>query len=129
MKVNVYVNWRDEEIITEKEYKAKLKGIDKMKVNVYVNWRDEEIITEKEYKAKLKEIKEDKDIFDDYKGFYLNDYIEEFIDNSCYIKNLETVFNFTEAERKEILNEIKEGYENQVEEDMNDDWEEVEIEI
>ena len=100
-----------------------------MKVNIYVNWREEELITEKEYKEKIKEVKEDKGNFDDYKNDYLNDYIEEFIDKSPYAKNFETVFNFTEAERQKILDEIKTGYEVQVEEDFSDDWEEVEIDI
>ena len=100
-----------------------------MKVIVYVNWREEEIITEKEYKAKIKEVKEDKENFDDYRVSYLNDYIEEFIDKSPYVKNFETVFNFTEAERQKILDEIKEGYENQVEEELSEEWEEVEIDI
>lgn len=100
-----------------------------MKVIVYVNWKDEEIITEKDYKEKIKEIKKDKENFDDYKSSYLNDYIEEFIDRSPYAKNFETVFNFTETERQKILDEIKEGYEIQVEEDLSDEWEEVEIDI
>jgi hypothetical protein len=100
-----------------------------MKVVVYVNWREEEIITEKEYKAKIKEVKEDKENFDDYKSSYLEDYIEAFIDRSFYPKNFETVFNFTEADRQRILEDIKEGYENQVEEDISDEWEEVEIDI
>ena len=100
-----------------------------MKVNVYVNWKEEELITEKEYKEKIKEVKEDKANFDDYKSSYLDNYIEEFIDRSPYVKSFETVFNFTEAERQKILDEIKEGYEVQVEEVFSDDWEEVEIDI
>ena len=100
-----------------------------MKVIVYANWRDEEIITEKEYKEKIKEMKKDKENFDDYKSTYLNEYIEDFIDKSPYAKNFETVFNFTEAERKKILDEIKEGYEAQVEEEISEEWEEVEIDI
>jgi hypothetical protein len=100
-----------------------------MKVIVYANWREEEIITEKEYKEKIKEVKHDKENFNDYKSACLNDYIEDFIDNSPYAKNFETVFNFTEAERQKILDEIKEGYENQVEEDFSDEWEEVEFDI
>ena len=100
-----------------------------MKVIIYVNWKDEEIITEKEYTEKLKEVKKDKENFDDYKSSYLNDYIEEFIDRSPYPKNFETVFNLTEAERQKILDEIKEGYEAQVEEDFSEEWEEVEVDI
>ena len=100
-----------------------------MKVIVYVNWKEEEIITEKEYKEKIKEVKKDKENFNDYKSSYLNDYIEEFIDRSRYPLNFETVFNLTEAERQKILDEIKEGYENQVEEELSEEWEEVEIDI
>ena len=100
-----------------------------MKINIYVNWRDEEIITEKEYKEKIKEVKKDKENFDDYKSSYLNDYIVDFINKSSYARNFETVFNFTETERQKILDEIKEGYETQVEEDFSDEWEEVEIDI
>ena len=100
-----------------------------MKVVIYVNWRENEIITEKEYKEKIKEIKNDKENFDDYKNGYLSDYIEDFIDKSSYAKNFETVFNFTEAERQKILDEVKEGYEVQVEETLSDEWEEVEIDI
>ena len=100
-----------------------------MKVFVYVNWREEEIITEKEYKAKIKEVKEDKENFDDYRVSCLNDYIEEFIDHSSHPLTYETVFNFTEAERQKILDNIKEGYEGQVEEEFFEEWEEVEIDI
>ena len=100
-----------------------------MKVFVYANWREEEIITEKEYKEKIKATKQDKETFDDYKSSYLNDYIEEFIDRSPYIKNFETVFNFTEAERQKILDEVKEGYETQIEEDYSEEWDEIEIDI
>lgn len=100
-----------------------------MKVVIYVNWRENEIITEKEYKEKIKEFKNNKENFDDYKSGYLSDYIEDFIDRSSYIKNFETVFNFTEAERQKILDEVKEGYEAQVEEELSEEWEEVEIDI
>jgi hypothetical protein len=108
---------------------TKRKELIKMKVIVYVNWREEEIITEKEYKEKMTEVKKDKEIFDDYKSSYLNDYIEEFIDKSPHPLNFETVFNLTEAERQKILDEVREGYENQVEEEFSDEWEEVEIDI
>ena len=100
-----------------------------MKVIVYANWREEEIITEKEYKEKIIEVKKDKENFNDYKGAVLNDYIEDFIDSSPYPLTFETVFNLTETERQKILDEIKEGYENQVEEELSEEWEEVEIDI
>ena len=100
-----------------------------MKIIVYVNWSDEKIITEKEYKEKIKKIKKDKENFDDYKNSYLNDYIEDFIAKSSYLRLFETVFNFTDTERQKILDELKEGYENQVEQDLSEEWEEIEIDI
>ena len=100
-----------------------------MKVIVYANWREEEIITEKEYKEKIKETKNDKENFEDYKSSYLEDYIEDFLNRTSYAKNFETVFNFSETERQKILDELKEGYENQVEEDLSEEWEEIEIDI
>ena len=106
-----------------------MKGIDKMEVNIYVNWRDERILTEKEYKEKIKAVKKDQENFDDYKSSYLNEYIEDFIDNSPYAEDFATVFNFTDTERQKILDEIKEGYEAQIEQDFSDEWEEFEIDI
>ena len=100
-----------------------------MKVVVYVNWRDEEIITEKEYKEKIKEIKKDKENFEDYKDSYLNDYIKDFLNQSPYPECFDTVFNFTEVERQKILDKVKEGYEYQVEQDMTEDWDKIEIDI
>lgn len=100
-----------------------------MKVVVYVNWSDEKIITEKEYKERLEKEKKNKANFDDYKDSHLNDYIEDFIDRSSYLRLFETVFYFTDAERQKILDEVKEGYENQVEQDLSEEWEEVEIDI
>ena len=100
-----------------------------MKVIIYVNWREEEIITEKEYKEKIKKLKESKEDFADYKSSYLNEYIEDFLSTSPYAENFATVFEFTEAERQKILDEVKEGYEKQVEEDFSDEWDEVEIDI
>lgn len=100
-----------------------------MKVVVYVNWSDEKIITEKEYKERLEKDKKNKANFDSYKNFYLNDYIEDFIAKSSYLRLFETVFNFTDTERQKILDELKEGYENQVEQDLSEEWEEVEIDI
>jgi uncharacterized protein YpmS len=100
-----------------------------MKVIVYANWREEEILTEKEYKEKIKEVKKDKENFNDYKSSYLNDYIEDFIERSPYPESFETVFNLTETERQKILDTLKEGYDAQVEEDFSDEWEEIEIDI
>ena len=100
-----------------------------MKVIIYINWKEEEVLTEKDYKEKIKEFKKDKENFDDYKSAYLNDYIENFIHESSYVSNFETVFNFTETERQKILDKIKKGYEIQVEEELSEEWEEVEIDI
>jgi hypothetical protein len=100
-----------------------------MKVIIYVNWREEEVITEKEYKEKLEEMKTDKKSFERYVSDYLSDDIESYLRDKreplCYA----SVFNLTEKERKEIIDGMREGFKNQVEEDFSEEWEDVEIEV
>lgn len=122
--------WYNNNVIKGWEHHPnKRKELIKMKVIVYANWGEEEIITEKEYKERLEKDKKNKANFDDYKNSYLNEYIEDFIAKSSYLRLFETVFNFTDAERQKILDEVKEGYENQIEEDFSSEWEEIEIDI
>lgn len=100
-----------------------------MKVIIYVNWREEEIITEKEYKERLEEKKTNKQDFKRYVSDYLSDDIE------CYLRERQeplcyaSVFNLTDKERAEILDGMREGFKNQVEEDFSEEWEDIEIDI
>lgn len=100
-----------------------------MKVIVYANWREEEIITEKEYKEKLEKSKTDKTDFELYVSDCLSDDIEFYLRDKgeplCYAR----VFNLTEKERAEIIDRMREGFKNQVEEEFSEAWEEIEIDI
>ena len=100
-----------------------------MKVNIYVNWREEEIITEKEYKERLEKSKTNKADFEEYVSDYLSDDIESYLRDKGEWPNYAKVFNLTDQERKEIIDGMRESFKNQVEEDFSNEWEEVEIDI
>ena len=100
-----------------------------MKVIVYANWREEEIITEKEYKERLEERKTDKSDFEEYVSDFLSDDIESYFEDKGERIDYARVFNLTEKERKEIIDGMRESFKNQVEQDLSEEWEEVEIDI
>ena len=100
-----------------------------MKVIVYANWREEEIITEKEYKKKLEERKANKYDFEEYVSDYLSDDIENYFEEKRERIDYARVFNLTEKERAEIIDGMRESFKNQVEQDLSEEWEEVEIDI
>lgn len=100
-----------------------------MKVFVYANWREEEIITEKEYKKRLEERKTSKRDFEEYVSDYLSDDIESYLRDKRERIDYARVFNLTEKERAEIIDGMRESFKNQVEEDFSNEWEEVEIDI
>lgn len=100
-----------------------------MKVIVYANWREEEIITEKEYKEKLEKLKTSKADFEEYVSDYLSDDIECYLRDKREPLSYARVFNLTEKERAEIIDGMREDFKNQVEEEFSEEWEEVEIDI
>ena len=100
-----------------------------MKVVVYANWREEEIITEKEYKEKLEKLKTNKADFQEYVSDYLSDDIESYLRDKREPLDYVRVFNLTDQERKEIIDGMRESFKNQVEEDFSNEWEEIEIDI
>lgn len=100
-----------------------------MKVVIYVDWREKKVITEKEYKEKLGKLKTNKDDFEEYVSNYLSDDIEFYLmerkEPLCFAR----VFNLTEKERAEIIDEMRASFKNQVEEDFSLEWEKIEIDI
>ena len=100
-----------------------------MKVIVYANWEEEEIITEKEYKKRLEERKTSKRDFEEYVSNYLSDDIECYLRDKRESPSYARVFNLTEKERAEIIDGMRESFKNQVEQDLSEEWEEVEIDI
>ena len=100
-----------------------------MKVKVYVDWRNEEIITEKDYKDRLAEAKADKQDYGYYETDCLGEHIEDWLDNHHCTHTLRDVFQMSERERKEVLDMCRKGYEEMVEQNFADDWDECEFEI
>lgn len=101
-----------------------------MKIKLYVNWKDEEILTEKEYRKTENKHLIDADDFNDYKNDYLNDEIEDYMrTHPSYYSNYDTVFNFTEEDRNKILDNLRKHYEEDVKRNLKEDYEEVEFEV
>lgn len=100
-----------------------------MKITIYINWTEEKILTEKDYKANLEEAKSDKDGFENYKSSYLEDYIEEYLEEKGYRRTFKAVFDLFDNEKKEILDNMQKGYLAQVEQDLAEDYEKITIDI
>ena len=101
-----------------------------MTIKIFVNWHDEEVLTETAYKAKVAEVKSDENNFDDFKGDYLADEIDDYIKYTLHkTPNTLNIFNLTEKDKKNIFDNLRKNYEKQVEDDMETDWEEFEIEV
>ena len=66
-----------------------------MKVKVYVDWQNEEIITEKDYKDRLAEAKADKQDYGYYETDYLSEHIEDWLDEHHCSHSLADVFNMS----------------------------------
>ena len=100
-----------------------------MKITLYIDWRGEKILTEKGYNAMVEETKSNKDDFNDYKNDCLEDYIEDFLDEKKYHRTFETIFNLSDSDKKEILDNVRKGYLTQVEQDFAEDYDKITIEV
>jgi hypothetical protein len=101
-----------------------------MTTKIFINWEDRDVLTETAYKAKVAEAKSDEINFDDYKDDFLKDEIEDYIKYTLHkIPNAENIFNLTDKDRKNILDNLRKNYEKSIEDDMETDWEEFEIEV
>ena len=100
-----------------------------MKVIIYANWREEEIITEKEYKERLEKEKTNEHDFEEYASDYLSDDIECYLREKREPLDYARVFNLTEKERKEIIDGMREDFKYQVEGEFSNEWKKLEINI
>ena len=100
-----------------------------MKVKIFVDWQNETILTEKEYKERLIEALVDKENYRYYERDCLEEHIKDWLHKHHLFETLKSVFHLHENEKKEILNMCREGYEDMVEHNFAHDWEELEIEI
>ena len=96
-----------------------------MKVKVYVNWDEEKILNAKEYEEEIVESAKDRED-DDYElNEFLNDYLEDRVCRSKFAY----LFSVSKEEREKILELWKEDCLEVVRENLNDDYEEIEIEL
>lgn len=102
-----------------------------MKIKIFVDWEDGKIMNQKEGEAELASQLNDKDNYEDYRGTYLNDIIEEWFKNKPFhhTEYYKKIFELSAEERAEIEAECRKSYEEYTKEDFFGDWEEVEIEI
>ena len=103
-----------------------------MKIRVFVDWSRQEIMNLKEGEAELASHINDKDNYEDYRGTYLNDILEDWLKNHPtvhYSEFYKKLFCLSAEERAEIEAKCRENYEACVTEDFFCDWEEVEIEV
>lgn len=100
-----------------------------MKVKIFIDWENREVMTETCAKKHLEEIKADKDNFNDFAADWLDDEIEDFLRDKNMPRTFSTIFQLSEKYRDEILANLRKSYERSVENDFNDDWEELEFEV
>ena len=102
-----------------------------MKVKLFVDWDRAVIMNQKEGETELASQLNDKDNYEDYRGTYLNDIIEDWFNNqivhsSEYYKK---IFDLSAEERAEIEAKCRKSYEEYIKDDFFNDWDEVEIEV
>ena len=103
-----------------------------MKVKIFVDWRNQEIMNQKEGEAELASHLNNKDNYEDYRGAYWEDIIKDWLDDKKEVHFSEyykKIFDLSAEERAEIEAKCRKNYEEQVKQDFSDDWDEVEIEI
>ena len=100
-----------------------------MKVKLNVNWRGKEILTVKELDkcidARVEEIMQDTDAYDEY--------LDDYLDSNYLKKELFDALSGSEADREEVLNDIRSGVAEAIYDwvnmDISSDYEEVTIEV
>ena len=103
-----------------------------MKVKLFVDWNRAMIMNQKEGEAELASQLNDKDNYENYRGDYLNDIIEDWLKKKPevhYSEFYKKLFDLSAEERAEIEAKCRESYKEQVEDDFSNDWDEVEIDI
>ena len=100
-----------------------------MTVKLMVNWRAREILTVRELderiEARVGEAMKDTDAYDEY--------LEDYLDCNYDKKELFDALSGSDADREEVLNDIREGVAEAIydwcECDIRGDYEEVEVEV
>ena len=92
-----------------------------MEVKIYVDWRNEEILTQKDYEERTKVIEEEikQDCFFENLEYYLKD--KDF--------TLLSVYNLKKEQKEEIEKKVLETCKNQAEQDMEEDFDMITLNI
>jgi hypothetical protein len=100
-----------------------------MKVKLMVNWRGKEILTVKELDeridARVDEVMQDTELYDEY--------LDDYLDSNYTRMELFEALSGSEAEREEVLNDIKSGVAEAIYDwvnmDISSDYAEVTVEV
>ena len=100
-----------------------------MKVKIYVNWKEKEILTVKELDeridARVEEVMQETDAY--------NEYLDDYLDNIYLKKKLFEALSGSDADREEVLNDIRSAVARAiydfVDKDISTDYAEVVIEV
>ena len=100
-----------------------------MKVTLMVNWREKEVLTVKEFDeridARVEEVMQDTDAYDEY--------LDDYLDNIYLKKKLFDALSGSDADREEVLNDIRSAVARAiydfVDKDISTDYAEVVIEV
>lgn len=100
-----------------------------MKVKLMVNWREKEILTVKELDeridARVEEVMQDTDAYDEY--------LDDYLDSNYLKKELFDALSGSEADREEVLSDIRSGVAETIYDwvnmDISSDYEEVTVEV
>ena len=100
-----------------------------MKVKIYVNWKEKEILTVKELDeridARVEEVMQDTDAY--------NEYLDDYLDNIYLKKKLFEALSGSDADREEVLDDIRSAVARAIYDwanmDISTDYAEVVIEV
>ena len=100
-----------------------------MTVKLNVNWRGKEILTTRELderiSARVDEVMQNTDAYDEY--------LDDYLDSNYLKKELFDALSGSEADREEVLNDIRSGVAEAIYDwvnmDISSDYEEVTIEV
>ena len=100
-----------------------------MKIKLYVDWAGSRILDEKRYKAQLAQTIADEAEYRYYEDDYLEEHIEQWLDEHHCSHIFKSVFRMSEDEKKEVLDMCRKGYEEAIEQNFAEEWEEITVEI
>ena len=103
-----------------------------MKVKIFVDWVGNRIMNQAEGEKLLASQISDQESYEDYRGEYLNDILEDWLKGKkdvSYSEFYKKLFDLTAEERAEVEELCRAEYKEQIESDFFSDWDEVWVEV